>query len=117
MRVLYPVLMVSQHQNGVLKAQRAGADPLKYTETAGGTWMWAERAAVGTAVVATSLAVCAPVAQQAFRRGGWLNSNPYLRVGFGQHQGRRVFRAAGRIIDWIGQRSNAKIDFWRGGPI
>ena len=57
------------------------------------------------------------IASSAFRPGGWLNRGPWLRVGFGQHQGRRVFRVAGKVLDWVVQRSGAKIDFWKGGPV
>jgi RHS repeat-associated protein len=34
-------------------------DPIKYTEEAGGAWKWGERVAVGTAVVATGVAIAA----------------------------------------------------------
>lgn len=48
-----------------------------------------------------------------FGRGGLLNSNPVLRIGFGRHQG-RVFRIAGRWLRNVTGRDH--IDLWRGGP-
>jgi RHS repeat-associated protein len=38
--------------------------------------------------------------QQLFEKGGWLNSNRYLRIGFSRDGGRKVFRIAG---NWIGK--------------
>ncbi len=50
-----------------------------------------------------------------FRRGGWLNSNPYLRIGWGRRGGERVFRIAGDwLIRLIGREH---IVLWRGGPL
>ena len=86
-------------------------DPLKYTEAAGGAWIWGERAALGTAAAATAVAVAAGTG--AFSKGGWLNSNPYLRIGWGRHQG-RVFRIAGEWVKRLTGREH--IDLWRGGP-
>jgi len=93
----------------------AWGDPMKYTDAAGGVWKWAERIAVGTAVAATGAIIASPIATAAFRRGGWLNSNPYLRIGWGQHEGQRVFRIAGKIVERITGRSH--LDLWRGGRL
>jgi len=49
------------------------------------------------------------VASKAFRPGGWTNSNRYLRVGWGRHQGQQVFRVSGQ---WV----RGHIDLFRGGP-
>ncbi len=38
-----------------------------------------------------------------FGRGGWLNSNRYLRIGISRDGGRKVFRIAG---DWVGKVKN-----------
>jgi len=53
----------------------------------------------------------ATVFRQGVQRGGWLNSNRYLRIGWGRHGGNRVFRVAGRLL------RNRKIDIFRGGPL
>jgi len=50
-----------------------------------------------------------------FSPGGLLNSNRYLRIGWGRFGGERVFRAAGEWVRWISK--NGKIDFWNGGPL
>ncbi|MCI0623857.1 MAG: RHS repeat-associated core domain-containing protein, partial [Acidobacteria bacterium] len=86
-------------------------DPMQYTEAAGGAWMWAERAAVGTAAAATTCAV----GWSAVQRGGWLNANRYLRIGFGQHRGRLVFRAAGEWVERLLGKSHW--DIWTGGSL
>ncbi len=78
-------------------------DPLKYTEAAGGGWAAGERTAVGA--MAASLLVIARVPEgiayvgrESFRRGGWLNNNPYIRVGMGWKGpaigGKPVFRVS-----------------------
>jgi len=46
------------------------------------------------------------------KRGGWMNSNRYLRLGFGKHEGREVFRMSGDVIKWIKQSGHT--DFWKG---
>lgn len=53
------------------------------------------------------------VARSAFRPGGWLNRGPHFRIGFGQHEGRTVFRAAGNVVKRLTGRPH--IDFWKGG--
>jgi RHS repeat-associated protein len=49
------------------------------------------------------------------QRGGWLNANRYLRVGFGRLKNRRVFRISGDLISKIKQSGH--IDIWKGGPL
>lgn len=48
-----------------------------------------------------------------FAKGSWLNSGRYLRMGFGRHKGKRVFRVAG---EWV-KNEKGKIDIWTGGPL
>jgi RHS repeat-associated protein len=86
-------------------------DPLQYTEAAGGAWMWAERAAVGTAAAATACAV----GWSGVQRGGWMNANRYLRIGLGQHRGRLVFRVAGEWVERLIGKPHW--DIWTGGPL
>jgi RHS repeat-associated protein len=50
-------------------------------------------------------------ASKAFRPGGWTNSNRYLRVGWGRHQGDQVFRISGQ---WV-KTGSGHIDVFRGG--
>lgn len=46
------------------------------------------------------------------KRGGWMNSNPWLRVGFGKHEGRKVFRMSGGLIKRF--KKSGHVDFWKG---
>lgn len=60
-------------------------------------------------------------ATKAFGKGGLLNSNRYFRIGVGGHGGRRVFRAAGEVVQWLERRGvpgieNGHIDFYDFGP-
>jgi RHS repeat-associated protein len=58
--------------------------------------------AIGEAAIARGVA-----------RGGWLNSNRYLRIGFGKGKGaRRVFRIGGDVIKKIIE--DGHIDLWKG---
>lgn len=54
-------------------------------------------------------------ASKAFRPGGWINSNRYLRVGFGRHGGNQTFRAAGQWVQKVTGRGH--VDFWNGGRL
>jgi RHS repeat-associated protein len=58
-----------------------------------------------------SVALGGTAASKAFRPSGWTNSNRYLRVGWGRHQGNQVFRASGQ---WV-RTPSGHIDFFRGG--
>ena len=49
-----------------------------------------------------------------FSPGGLVNSNRYLRIGWGRFGGDRMFRVAGDLVRWLSK--NGKIDFWNGGP-
>jgi RHS repeat-associated protein len=51
------------------------------------------------------------VASKSFRPGGWTNSNRYLRVGWGRHQGNQVFRISGQLV----KTDSGHIDVFRGG--
>lgn len=46
---------------------------------------------------------------------GAVKSAQYLRIGVGRHNGRRVFRAAGKLIQRI--KKNGHIDFFDLGPL
>jgi RHS repeat-associated protein len=50
-----------------------------------------------------------------FGKGGLVNSNRYLRIGFGRYGGVRVFRIGGRWVSRVTGRSH--VDLWRGGPL
>ncbi len=50
-----------------------------------------------------------------FNPGGLVNSNRYLRIGWGRFGGDRMFRVAGDLVRWLSK--NGKIDFWNGGPL
>jgi hypothetical protein len=47
-----------------------------------------------------------------FGRGGVLNSNRYLRVGWGRNNGREVFRISGDAVGFF--KKNPHIDLWKG---
>jgi RHS repeat-associated protein len=53
--------------------------------------------------------------RQGVQPGGWLNSNRFLRIGFGRHGGNRVFRIAGKIIEQIVEKGH--LDIWTGGAL
>lgn len=44
-----------------------------------------------------------------------IQSNRYLRIGIGRHNGRRVFRAAGKLVQKI--KKDGHFDFWDMGPL
>jgi hypothetical protein len=52
-------------------------------------------------------ALAGSLAAKSFSRGGWLNSNRYLRIGWGKDKGYEVFRISG---NWIADH----IDLFRG---
>jgi len=49
------------------------------------------------------------------QKGGWLNSNRYLRIGFGRKGGVRVFRIGGKIVEFFNEAG--KWDIWTGGKL
>jgi RHS repeat-associated protein len=49
------------------------------------------------------------------RPGGFLNSNRYLRIGFGRKGGNRVFRIGGQWLEKVTGRGH--LDIWEGGPL
>lgn len=67
----------------------------------------------GTAV--GSVALAGSLASKSFAPGGWLNSNRYLRIGFGRYGGNNSFRIAGQWLEKLTGRSH--IDIWVGGPL
>ncbi|MBL8013326.1 MAG: RHS repeat-associated core domain-containing protein [Candidatus Omnitrophica bacterium] len=87
-------------------------DPMRYTEEAGGGWQTAERVSVGAAAGATAIAIGAKPIKDALYI---LNHNRYLRIGFGQHRGKKVFRVAGEWLKRITGRSH--FDIWIGGSL
>jgi RHS repeat-associated protein len=58
--------------------------------------------------------VAGKAANRAFGKGGFLNSNRYLRVGYGRNGGDKVFRISGEWLKYIGQHH---IDLWTIGPL
>jgi len=50
-----------------------------------------------------------------FERGGLLNSNRYIRIGYGRKGGSRVFRVSGQLFEKL--TGIAHWDIWRGGPL
>lgn len=58
-------------------------------------------------------AIGGSLAAKSFERGGWLNSNRYLRIGMGRNGGDSVFRITG---DWVPTESG-HIDLWNFGPL
>jgi hypothetical protein len=78
---------------------------------------------VGAAEAATIVAVeTAPVLGGAlgpkgriFGKGGWLNANRYLRVGWSRFGGRLVFRVAGKVVEWFAESGHW--DIFKGGPL
>ncbi len=50
---------------------------------------------------------------KSFQPGGWLNSNRYLRIGWGRHQNHRVFRISGKLV----RTPTKHIDVYRGRSI
>lgn len=59
--------------------------------------------------------LAAQVATRVFGRGGLLNANRYLRIGIGRHGGDKVFRVAGRVIEFF-KPDSPHINLWRIGP-
>ena len=57
------------------------------------------------------VALVGSLATKAFGRGGWLNSNQYLRIGVGKHKGDKIFRISG---DWV-KTETGHIDLFRLG--
>ena len=49
------------------------------------------------------------------QKGGWLNSNRFLRIGFSRLGGNQVFRIAGEIVEAF--KESGKIDIWKGPPL
>jgi RHS repeat-associated protein len=49
------------------------------------------------------------------QKGGWLNSNRYLRIGFSRKGGMRVFRVGGKIVEFFNEKG--KWDIWTGGKL
>jgi hypothetical protein len=54
-------------------------------------------------------------AEELFGKAGVLNSNRYLRVGFGRRGGQRVFRVAGSLVKRI--KRSGKIDLFDCGDL
>jgi RHS repeat-associated protein len=48
-------------------------------------------------------------------KGGWMNSNRYLRIGWSKKGGNRVFRFGGKLIEKF--RSSGKLDIFTGGKL
>jgi RHS repeat-associated protein len=68
----------------------------------------------GTAAqVAVGGAGAARVAGKAFAPGGWTNSNRYLRIGWGKHNGYNVFRISGNLVN----TKSKHIDLFKGGRL
>ena len=66
-------------------------------------------------VIAGVVAGTQAAAPSAFARGGWANSNQWLRIGVGRHGGNKVFRIAGRVLGWF--KKNPHINLWKIGPL
>lgn len=49
------------------------------------------------------------------KRGGWMNSNRYLRIGFGRKGGDNVFRISGQWVEKFVESGH--IDLWKGGAL
>lgn len=60
--------------------------------------------------VVGGVALGGALANKSFRPGGWLNSNRYLRIGWGRHEGNRVFRISGDLVN----TKTGHIDIWKG---
>jgi len=71
--------------------------------------------AAGEAAANGSRAAGRAGVRQLFGRGGLLNSNRYLRIGFGRKGGLRVFRLGGQWVERI--TGNPHFDLWTGGPL
>ena len=50
-----------------------------------------------------------------FGKDAILNSNRYLRIGYGRRGGEKVFRVAGELVRLVAE--NGKLDIWRIGPL
>jgi RHS repeat-associated protein len=72
-------------------------------------------ASVGRTAAAQSQAAGRAAVRGLVGKGGLLNSNRYLRLGFGRHGGTRVFRIGGQWVKSVTGR--AHIDLWKGGPL
>ncbi len=72
-------------------------------------------AIAGGAYVGTLVAVEAGASRLAATALALMQSNRYLRIGVGRHNGRRVFRAAGKLVQKI--KKDGHIDFWDMGPL
>ena len=72
-------------------------------------------AGASEAVVSESRAAGRAGVRRLFGRGGLLNSNRYLRIGFGRKGGLRVFRIGGQWVERIS--GNPHFDLWTGGPL
>lgn len=66
----------------------------------------------GRASVGSSLGL---LGKKLFSKGGTLNSNRYLRIGFGRKGGVQVFRVAGSVVQKVFRREH--IDLWTGGKL
>ena len=82
-------------------------DPMKYTEAAGGSWMWAERAALGVSIGATFCAI-----------GAGIGVIPNYSFKFGIHPAEHYFPEYGeklrhlQINKWLqGVKGSGKV--WR----
>lgn len=75
--------------------------------------MYQVSSVAGTVVGAGALG--GALGSKSFAPGGWLNSNRYLRVGFGRKGGNETFRIAGQWLEKATGRR--KIDLWTGGPL
>jgi len=72
-------------------------------------------AIAGAAYVGTLIAVEAGASKLGSAALALIQSNRYLRIGVGRHNGRRVFRAAGKLVQKI--KKDGHIDFWDLGPL
>ncbi|MCA9582493.1 MAG: hypothetical protein KC416_11910, partial [Myxococcales bacterium] len=70
--------------------------------------LWTNCTSDSTAGVLGSAAVGSAIGR-GIGKGGWMNRNRYLRIGWGRHGGRRVFRVAGKLV--------GKHDIFKGGPL
>lgn len=70
---------------------------------------------IGTGVGTRTTGAGAALTKRLFGKGGLLNSNRFLRIGFGRKGGQRVFRVAGRVVQKLTGRSH--IDLGGGGPL
>ncbi|MEP7009932.1 MAG: RHS repeat-associated core domain-containing protein [Acidobacteriota bacterium] len=98
---------------GLYDSQEVGMSSMQVTGEIALTITGVAGAAKGASTLAVEGATgsgrLAAVGRALFRKGGILNSNRYLRLGYGRRGGERVFRAAGRVVEALFRRAHIDI--------